>query len=72
MMFENQSMIQNFFLPLHDITSKEVKLLYADNCDNNSVHFYFEDICSLKKPDVINKLVEVNFRDTYRDEPFLF
>jgi len=65
-------MILGKFLPMEEITEKEFRLLYADGSRKNDIKFNFEDTVNMRKLSFIGKLKEVDFRDTFRDEPFLY
>jgi len=64
--------VLNSFIPLKNIGEKELKLLYSDGSDPNEIRLYFEDFSTLEDLDFLQKLKEVDFRDTYRDEPFQY
>ncbi len=71
-LFDNQLLIQNLFLPQGDLTDKEVHFLYADGSKEKSVKFFFTETSSLQPISFIKKLEEVDYRDTYYDQPFLY
>lgn len=48
-------------------------MLYANGSNSKSFRFYLEDVCKSLTPEGLNsKLLEVDYRDTYRDEPFIY
>jgi len=58
---------------IRGIGEKEYNLLYASGSSTKSFRFYLEDICkSLEVQKLNEKLLQVDYRDTYRDEPFLY
>lgn len=59
---------------MKNIGERQIKLLYADGTADNDgdIKLYFEDTSNLKEMNFLEKLREVDFRDTYRDEPFLY
>jgi len=58
---------------IRGIGEKEYNLLYAAGSNAKSFRFYLEDICkSLEVQKLNEKLMQVDYRDTYRDEPFLY
>ncbi|KAL4462524.1 hypothetical protein ABPG74_000354 [Tetrahymena malaccensis] len=71
--FDNQLLILNTFLPQKELTEKEYNLLYANGSNQKSLTFYLDDVCkSLEKQKLDQKLKDVEYRDTFRDEPFQY
>ncbi|KRW98864.1 MIR motif [Pseudocohnilembus persalinus] len=70
--FENQLYVLNTFLPIKENAKKEIKLLYADGSEVQNIGLNFEDTSSIEELNFLEKLKEVGFRDTFRDEPFLY
>ena len=51
---------------MKQLTEKEAKLLYIDGSINIvDMRFYLEDIVTLEEMSLIDKLRQVEFRDTY-------
>lgn len=58
----------NSFLPMDGLTELEVKLTYSDGAKKSSdLQFYFEDTNVMEDLNMIYRLIEVEFRDTYLD-----
>ncbi|EGR27735.1 MIR domain protein [Ichthyophthirius multifiliis] len=73
MIFENQLLVLNSFLPMDGLSEKEFKLTYTDGVKNNSnLQLYFDDVGKLENQNLIQKLSQNSFNDTYIDEPFKY
>ncbi|KAL4438400.1 hypothetical protein ABPG74_009439 [Tetrahymena malaccensis] len=73
MVFENQLLVLNSFLPLEGLNELEIKLTYSDGAKKTSdIQFYFEDVNTMEDQNLIDRLMEVDFRDTYLDQPFRY
>lgn len=70
---ENQSLILNEFLPAK-LTEKEHKFLYSFSKNQQISRFYFDEsfIKGNERLSLLEKLEEMGFQDTYRDEPFYY
>ena len=49
-----------------------MKMLFVDGSKNNELRFYLNDIVTLEGMSFMEKLKEVDYRDTYCDMPFLY
>ena len=70
--FNNQLLILNTFLPLRSLTDQEIKVLYADGMKGKQVQFNLGDTLYDNRNDLISQLKDVDWNDTYRDEPFRY
>jgi hypothetical protein len=50
----------------------EIKILYADGMKGKNVQFYLEDTLNESTKDLFSQMKEVDWKDTYIDEPFLY
>jgi hypothetical protein len=50
----------------------EIKILYADGMKGKSIQFYLEDFIHETTLDLFTHWREVDWKDTYIDEPFLY
>jgi len=68
---ENQMLVLNALLPRKNLTDKETKVLYCST-KQKEVQFVFDEFFCTGKEPLLSKLDDVDFRDTYRDESFLY
>lgn len=55
------------------LTELEVKLTYSDGVKKISdLSFYFEDAGNMEDLNLIERLIQIDFRDTYLDQPFIY
>lgn len=64
-------MVLNALLP-NEMNDRQIKILYADGMKEKDVRFYLNDQVFPNKDPVLKKLEDVDFRDTFRDEPFRY
>lgn len=69
---ENQTLVLKALLPQGDLCEKDHKILYSLPSNDNRVQFYFEEAFVSKRLSFLAHLSETDFKDTYRDEPFLY
>ncbi|CAD8168125.1 unnamed protein product [Paramecium pentaurelia] len=69
--FDNQILIQNSLLPI-EFGEKDMKILYCDGSRNTDLKLFLDD--PIQEPDLkfVDKLREIEYRDTFRDEPFYY
>ena len=71
-LFDNQLLVLNSFFPQGDLTEREVMLLYADGSKGKNLVLCLTDVTTLDNIDFHSKLIDVDFRDTYYDQPFVY
>lgn len=55
-----------------ELGEKEIKTLYCEGSKSNYLKFYLDDPLHLPSISFIEKLIEIDYRDTFRDEPYFF
>jgi hypothetical protein len=66
-------MVLNSFLPGKVFSEKEKKLMYCFQSKmKKELYFLFDEFVDINKTNILDALEEVGYRDTYRDEPYLF
>ncbi len=64
-------MVLNSLLP-NELDERSIKILYADGMKEKYIRFYLQDQVFPEKDHLLKKLEDVEFRDTFRDEPFRY
>lgn len=71
-LFENQLIVLNSFLPAKEMNDNQLKMLYAQATESQEVQFFLQDIPQLEEIPFLKKLQEIGFKETFRDEPFIY
>lgn len=77
MLFKNKYIFDNQIMVLNNILTSElndrcIKLLYADGMKDKDIKFYLDDAVYIHDDGFLKKLEDVQFKDTFRDEPFRY
>jgi hypothetical protein len=54
------------------LTDRSIKVLYADGMKEKDIRFFVNDVVYSEKDSFIKKMEDVDFKDTFRDEPFRY
>ena len=57
---------------MREFNEFEIKMLYSQSSECGAVNFYLDDNLYEKEDNLIQRLRDVDWKDTYRDEPFLY
>lgn len=68
-LFDNQLIVLNALLP-PELGEKELKVLYCDGSKPNNTRLHLDDPIHDPGLTFTEKLREIDYRDTFRDEPF--
>ncbi|CAD8131502.1 unnamed protein product [Paramecium pentaurelia] len=71
-LLDNQILILNTFLPMRALKETEQRLLYAEGSQQKDLRFYFDDQYLDPEDNLIKQLEAIDWKDCYRDEPFLY